>query len=95
MDVEKAMHKVYREYKRQLSQGTTSVTDSDLEIGFNVSHTTLRKDEALSDKEKQYLVAVERADMGSVRNYLEQAEVCDNKYLINSLILMHSSDFFV
>ena len=69
------MDKVYKEYKRQFSQGTTSVTDSDIEIGYNVSHNALRKDEALSDKEKQYLVAVERADMGSVRNYLEQAEV--------------------
>lgn len=73
------MDKVYREYKRQLSQGTTSVTDSDLEIGFNVSHADIRKDKALSDREKQFLVAVERADMSSVRSYLENAEVSPSR----------------
>ncbi|XP_067949824.1 short transient receptor potential channel 4-like [Watersipora subatra] len=72
--VNEAMDKVFKEYRRQQSQGTTSVTDSELENGFGVTHATLRKPEVLSNQEKQFLSAVERADLATVRLYLEQAE---------------------
>ena len=35
------------------------------------------KDEVLSDKEKQFLIVVERGDLASTRSFLELAEVCD------------------
>ncbi|KAF6039559.1 hypothetical protein EB796_002122 [Bugula neritina] len=68
------MDKVYKEYKRQLSAGTASFTESDVENGFPMSHTAIRVDEALTNKEKQYLVAVERGDMASTKHYLEMSE---------------------
>ena len=55
--------------------GTASLAESDLENGFHVSHTAIRKDEALSNREKQFLVSVERGDMATARLYLEMAEV--------------------
>lgn len=76
---DKVMDRVYKEYKRQFSrgnsQGAASMSESDVELGFNVTHNTIRKDDALSDQEKQYLVAVERGDLASARSFLELAEV--------------------
>lgn len=51
------------------------MTESDLENGFHVSHTAIRKDEVLSNREKQFLVSVERGDMATARTYLEVSEV--------------------
>jgi len=42
--------------------------------GLEISASDLR-DNSLKDEEKQYLIAVERGDMATVRAFLEAAEV--------------------
>lgn len=51
------------------------IMQSDVETGIPAAHTKMRKDEVLTNKEKQFLLAVERGDLGSVKSYLDMAEV--------------------
>lgn len=60
---------------------TVAIFQSDIELenGVHVSHSAIRKDEVLTNREKQFLSAVERGDMATARSFLELAEVSQSE----------------
>ena len=65
------MDKVYYQYRDSLMNATRIMDDSGTELeGDSLGMGVIRKEVDLTNEEKQYLLAVERGDIPSTRQYL-------------------------
>ncbi|CAH1777716.1 unnamed protein product [Owenia fusiformis] len=74
------MDKVYRKYKQaQLNpQVLMDELGIDVSDGETLGMGVVRKEIDLNNEEKQYLLAIERGDMATVKNYLDEAQIYFN-----------------
>ncbi|XP_060577329.1 transient receptor potential-gamma protein-like isoform X3 [Ruditapes philippinarum] len=73
------MDKVYYQYRDSLINSTRIMDDTGLDLeGDSLGMGVIRKEVDLTNEEKQYLLAVERGDIPSTRQYLSLIGHCSN-----------------
>ncbi|KAH3838869.1 hypothetical protein DPMN_112286, partial [Dreissena polymorpha] len=73
------MDKLYYQYRESLMNATRMMDDNTLNLeGDSLGMGVIRKEIDLTNEEKQYLLAVERGDIPSTRQYLSLIGHCSN-----------------